>query len=94
MCVFFQVGVKYGTKHKSGLLFLRREKCIKEYGDLIIPIVFSLRNKNKACATRTSSVRMGGHPSCELGHARTFKVFLLASLYGQTATPWNVLINN
>lgn len=60
------------------------KKYKKEYGDLIIPIVFSLRNKNKAWATRTNSVRRGGHPSCELGHARMFKVFLLASLYVQT----------
>lgn len=74
----------YETKHKSGLLFLQKEKCIEEYGDLMIPIVFSLRNNNKACATRTSSVRRDGHPSCELGHARMFKVFVLASLYGQT----------
>lgn len=85
MCVLFQIGAKYETQHKSDLLFLPREKCIKkEYGDLIIPIVFSLRNKKKACATRTSSVRRGGHPICEQGHARKLKIFLLGSLCGQT----------
>lgn len=68
MCVFFQIGVKYETKHKSGLLFLQREKCIKQSGDLIIPIVFSLRNKNKAFVTRRSSVKRIGHLSCEPGH--------------------------
>lgn len=44
------MGVKYKIKHKSGLFFSAEEKkksIKKNSGDLIIPIVFSLMNKEK-----------------------------------------------